>query len=127
MTLKSPTNLATQDTVGESDELSRNFGLEVSSSSITPDQTRMIQNINTLISELALEKEELIQALSTESSLSAILKDLNKELSQKLEVQTQRLELLTSQSMVSGDNIPQRKPGPPTVVDNTPYADEGYE
>ncbi|PWA52484.1 BLISTER [Artemisia annua] len=120
-------NLATQDTDGESDALSRNFGLEVSSSSIPPDQTRMIQNINTLISELALEKEELIQALSTESSLSAKLKDLNKELSHKLEVQTQRLELLTSQSMVSGDNIPQRKPGPRTVVDNTPYADEGDE
>ncbi|GJR01535.1 hypothetical protein Tco_0524519 [Tanacetum coccineum] len=120
-------NHATQDTVGESDALSRNFGLEVSSSSIPPDQTRMIQNINTLISELALEKQELIQALSTESSLSAKLKDLNKELSQKLEVQTQRLELLTSQSMVSGDNIPQRKPGPRTVVDNTPYADEGDE
>lgn len=55
------------------------------------------------------------------------MKDLNKELSQKLEVQTQRLELLTSQSMVSSDNIPQRKPGPRTVVDNTPYADEGDE
>lgn len=45
-------NLATQDTDGESDALSRNFGLEVSSSSIPPDQTRMIQNINTLISEV---------------------------------------------------------------------------
>lgn len=55
-----------------------------------------------------------------------IMKVLNKELSQKLEVQTQRLELLTSQSMVS-DNVPQRKPGPRVVVDNTPYADEGDE
>ncbi|KAI3711907.1 hypothetical protein L1987_70456 [Smallanthus sonchifolius] len=128
--LPGPTNLATQATLGENDaflpSLSRNLGLEVSSSSIPLDQMSTIQNINTLISELALEKEELMKALSTESSLSSKLKDLNKELSQKLEVQTQRLELLTSQSMVS-DNIPQRKPGPRTVVDNTPYADEGDE
>lgn len=54
------------------------------------------------------------------------MKDLNRELSQKLEVQTQRLELLTSQSMVS-DNIPQRKSPPRPVMDNTPYADEGDE
>ncbi|KAK9060566.1 hypothetical protein SSX86_021271 [Deinandra increscens subsp. villosa] len=130
-TISAPTNLATQATLGESDaflqSLSRNLGLEASSSSIPPDQMNTIQNINTLISELALEKEELMQALSTESSLSSKLKDLNKELSQKLEIQTQRLELLTSQSMVS-DNIPQRKPsGPRNVVDNTPYADEGDE
>ncbi|KAL8242792.1 hypothetical protein R6Q59_013094 [Mikania micrantha] len=120
-TLPAPTNLATQATHCESDS-----GLEVSSSSIPPDQMSMIQNINTLISELALEKEELTQALSTESSLCSKLKDLNKELSQKLEVQTQRLELLTSQSMLS-DNIPQRRPGPRIVVDNAPYADEGDE
>lgn len=63
------------------------------------------------------------------------MKDLNKELSQKLEVQTQRLELLTSQSMSmvgAGDannnnNIPPRKPTSRTVVDHTPYADEGDE
>ncbi|KAJ0744898.1 putative protein BLISTER [Helianthus annuus] len=129
-TLPATTNLAIQATLGESDaslqSLSRNFGLEVSSSSIPSDQLRIIENINTLISELTLEKEELIQALSTESSLSSKLKNLNKELTHKLEVQTQRLELLTSQSMVS-DNIPSRTPGPVVVVDNTPYADEGDE
>ncbi|CAI9287343.1 unnamed protein product [Lactuca saligna] len=114
---------------------SAHLGFEVSSSSIPPDQIKMIQNISTLISELALEKEELVQALSTESSRSSKLKDLNKELSQKLEVQTQRLELLTSQSMSmvgAGDannnnNIPPRKPASRTVVDHTPYADEGDE
>ncbi|KAM0017639.1 putative protein BLISTER [Helianthus debilis subsp. tardiflorus] len=129
-TLPAITNLAIQATLRESDaslqSLSRNFGLEVSSSSIPSDQLRIIENITTLISELTLEKEELIQALSTESSLSSNLKNLNKELTHKLEVQTQRLELLTSQSMVS-DNIPSRTPGPVTVVDNTPYADEGDE
>lgn len=122
---------AMQSTLGENDASlqlqSGNFGLEVSSSSIPPDQMRMIQNINTIISELALEKQELTQALSTESSLCSKLKDLNKELSHKLEVQTQRLELLTSQSMVS-DNIPVRKSPPRTVVDNNaPYTDEGDE
>lgn len=123
-------NVGVLTTLGEIDQ-SRNLGFEVSSSSIPPDQIKMIQNINTLISELALEKEELVQALSTESSRSSKLRDLNKELSQKLEVQTQRLELLTSQSMVSdsnnNNNIPPRKPGPRTVVDNAPYADEGDE
>ncbi|KAJ9538716.1 hypothetical protein OSB04_031449 [Centaurea solstitialis] len=121
---------AIQSGVGENDASlqlqSGNFGLEVSSSSIPPDQMRMIHSINTLISELALEKEELTQALSSESSLCSKLKDLNKELSHKLEAQTQRLELLTSQSMVS-DNPPVRKSPPRPVVDNTPYADEGDE
>ncbi|KAJ0701383.1 putative protein BLISTER [Helianthus annuus] len=55
-----------------------------------------------------------------------MMKNLNKELTHKLEVQTQRLELLTSQSMVS-DNVSSRTPGARTVVDNTPYADEGDE
>lgn len=123
-------NLGVLATLGENDA-SSHLGFEVSSSSIPPDQIRMIQNITTLISELALEKEELVQALSTESSRSSKLKDLNKELSQKLEVQTQRLELLTSQSMVSdsnnNNNVPPRKPAPRTVVDHTPYADEGDE
>ncbi|KAD4178418.1 hypothetical protein E3N88_27009 [Mikania micrantha] len=73
--------------------------------------------------QLTLEKEELIQALSTESSLSSKLKDLNNELTHKLEVKAQRLELLTSQSMMS--DIPPRKAGPRTMVDHTPYADEG--
>ncbi|KAL4588306.1 hypothetical protein LXL04_001190 [Taraxacum kok-saghyz] len=128
-------HLADLSTLGDIDASlqNRQLGFEASSSSIPQDQIKMIQNINTLISELALEKEELVQALSTESSRSSKLKDLNKELSQKLEVQTQRLELLTSQNMVMGsdtnnnNNIPTRKPAPRTVVDQTPYADEGDE
>ncbi|KAL2922225.1 Protein BLISTER [Bienertia sinuspersici] len=70
--------------------------------SIPPDQVQMIQNINSLITEIMSEKEELMQALITEVSTSTKLKELNKELSQKLEGQTQRLELLTAQSMASG-------------------------
>uniref|UniRef100_A0A2N9GXG9 Integrase catalytic domain-containing protein n=1 Tax=Fagus sylvatica TaxID=28930 RepID=A0A2N9GXG9_FAGSY len=48
--------------------------LEFSSVNIPSDQMRMIQNINALISELALEKEELMQALTSESSHCSKLK-----------------------------------------------------
>ncbi|XP_052874488.1 protein BLISTER-like isoform X2 [Gossypium arboreum] len=99
---------------------------EASSVYIPPDQTRMIQNINSLISELTLEKEELTQALSSELSQSSKLKELNNELSRKLEAQTQRLELLTARSMAS-EHIPARQPESQIMHDNTPYADEGDE
>ncbi|KAL5542474.1 hypothetical protein UlMin_010184 [Ulmus minor] len=100
--------------------------LEVSPANMPPDQFRMIQNINALISELAMEKEELMQALASESSNSSKLKELNNELSRKLEAQTQRLELLTAQSMVN-ENIPVRLPDSRDIHDNTRYADEGDE
>lgn len=94
---------------------------------IPPDQVQMIQNINSLISEIMEEKEELVQALMAERMASTKLTDLNKELSQKLEVQTQRLELLTSQSMAS-ENIPARQPTGPRIARETgAYADEGDE
>ncbi|KAJ0092735.1 hypothetical protein Patl1_25803 [Pistacia atlantica] len=48
--------------------------LEVLAVNIPSDQMRMIQNINALTSELALEKEELMQALSSELSQSSKLK-----------------------------------------------------
>ncbi|XP_073267058.1 protein BLISTER isoform X2 [Populus alba] len=50
------------------------LNLESSSVYIPPDQMRMIQNINSIISELALEKEELMQALTSESSQCSKLK-----------------------------------------------------
>ncbi|XP_050239161.1 protein BLISTER isoform X4 [Quercus robur] len=100
--------------------------LEFSSVNIPSDQMRMIQNINALISEVALEKEELMQALTSESSHCSKLKELNKELSHKLEAQTQRLELLTAQSMAN-ENIPTRQPDSRIMHENTPYADEGDE
>ncbi|PIN04114.1 hypothetical protein CDL12_23349 [Handroanthus impetiginosus] len=90
------------------------------------DQIRMIQNINMLIAELALEKEQLTQALSAESSQSSKLLEMNKELNRKLEAQTQRLELLMSQSMVN-DNSQPRQLDPRIVHENTTYADEGDE
>ncbi|XP_041025215.1 protein BLISTER-like [Juglans microcarpa x Juglans regia] len=99
---------------------------EVSYVNVLPDQMRMIQNINTLISELALEKEELMQALASESSHCSKLKELNKDLSRKLEAQTQRMELLTAQSMANAI-IPARQPDSHIMHENTPYADEGDE
>ncbi|XP_011029708.1 PREDICTED: uncharacterized protein LOC105129379 isoform X2 [Populus euphratica] len=50
------------------------LNLQASSVYIPPDQMRRIQNINTIISELALEKEELVQALTSESSQCSKLK-----------------------------------------------------
>ncbi|CAG7883033.1 unnamed protein product [Brassica rapa] len=101
--------------------------LERFSLSVPADQMRVIDNINTLIAELAIEKEELVQALSSELSRSAHVKELNKELSRKLEVQTQRLELLTAQNMAI-DNV-SRPNQPDSHVDQErpPIADEGDE
>ncbi|KAK6914204.1 hypothetical protein RJ641_021525, partial [Dillenia turbinata] len=100
--------------------------LHISSTDIPPDQMRTIQNITTLISELSLEKEELVQALASKSSQNSKLEDMNKELSQKLEAVTQRLELLTAQSMATG-NAPIRQLDLQTLHENTAYADEGDE
>lgn len=54
------------------------------------------------------------------------MKELNKELTRKLEAQTQRLELLTAQSMAN-DNISVRQTDTRIALDETPYADEGDE
>ncbi|XP_027363674.1 protein BLISTER [Abrus precatorius] len=103
-----------------------NLSFGVSPLNIPHDQMRVIENINALISELALEKEELIRTLASESSECSRMKEINKELSRKLEVQTQRLELLTAQSMVN-ENISAKPPDSHVMYENTPYADEGDE
>ncbi|XP_042050643.1 protein BLISTER-like [Salvia splendens] len=90
------------------------------------DQIRMIQNINTLIVELSIEKDQLMQALSAESSHSSKLLELNKELTRKLEAQTQRLELLMAQSMANDNNQP-RHQNIQTLPVSITYADEGDE
>ncbi|CAN6907151.1 unnamed protein product [Brassica oleracea] len=95
--------------------------------SVPADQMRLIENINTLIAELAIEKEELVQALSTELSQTARVKELNKELSRKLEVQTQRLELLTAQNMAIDNVSPAKQPDFHVVQERPPIADEGDE
>ncbi|CAN6677521.1 unnamed protein product [Malus baccata var. baccata] len=99
---------------------------DISSVNLPPDQMQTVENISTLISELALEKEELIQSLASESSQCSKLKELNNELSRKLEAQTQRLELLTAQSMAN-ENTLVRQPTPVDMPYNAPYADEGDE
>ncbi|KAL0388282.1 UNVERIFIED_CONTAM: protein BLISTER [Sesamum radiatum] len=102
------------------------FSLEGLPMAFPSDQIRIIENINTLIAELAIEKDQLTRALSAESSQSSQLLELNKELTRKLEAQTQRLELLTAQSMVN-DNTQPRQLDPRAVHENTTYADEGDE
>ncbi|KAF8388321.1 hypothetical protein HHK36_026987 [Tetracentron sinense] len=102
------------------------FSLEITPANIPPNQLRMIGNINSLISELSLEKDELMRSLAAESSHSFKLKDLNKELSRKLEAQTQRLELLTAKSMAS-EVIPVKQADSRNMYDNTMYTDEGDE
>uniref|UniRef100_A0A0D9YJ12 Uncharacterized protein n=1 Tax=Oryza glumipatula TaxID=40148 RepID=A0A0D9YJ12_9ORYZ len=100
--------------------------LEEVSSSIPHDQLRMIDNINSLMSELAVEREELLRALRIESSNCSKLKELNKDLTQKLEIQTHRLELLSSQRMANENVLP--KPiDTRSINDATMYADEGDE
>ncbi|KAL1190503.1 Protein BLISTER [Cardamine amara subsp. amara] len=102
--------------------------LEGFSLSVPADQMRVIHNINTLIAELALEKEELVQALSSELSRSAQVQELNKELSRKLEGQTKRLELLTAQRMAIDSVSPEKQQSDSHVVqERTPIADEGDE
>lgn len=94
---------------------------------IPSDHVIMIQNINTLIAELAMERDHLTRALSAESSRSSTLMELNKELTRKLEAQTQRLELLTTQSMTTNNNAQPRRPDTRATHENIPYADEGDE
>ncbi|XP_040378651.1 protein BLISTER isoform X2 [Oryza brachyantha] len=96
------------------------------SSSIPYDQLRMIDNISSLMSELAVEREELLRALRIESSNCSKLKELNKDLTQKLEIQTQKLELLTSQRMAN-ENVLAKPIDTRSINDATMYADEGDE
>nr|CAB3475192.1 unnamed protein product [Digitaria exilis] len=100
--------------------------LEEVSSSIPDDQLRMIDNINSLMSELAVEREELLRALRIESSNCSKLKELNKDLTQKLETQTQRLELLTSRRMAN-ESVLTKPIDTRSINDATMYADEGDE
>uniref|UniRef100_A0A7N0USF5 BLISTER n=1 Tax=Kalanchoe fedtschenkoi TaxID=63787 RepID=A0A7N0USF5_KALFE len=100
--------------------------LQVGYVSIPADQMGVIQNINALLSELALEKEELIRILKAESLECSKFKELNKELSKRLEFQTQRLELLTAQRM-AGENVSTRQSDFPSTENPIIYADEGDE
>jgi hypothetical protein len=60
------------------------------------------------------------------ASYSFVLKELNRDLTQKLESQTQRLELLTSQIMAN-ENVLAKPVDTRSINDATMYADEGDE
>uniref|UniRef100_A0A0D9V9D5 Uncharacterized protein n=1 Tax=Leersia perrieri TaxID=77586 RepID=A0A0D9V9D5_9ORYZ len=129
----SETLISTVDTIddaGTSVSRSNNMvdftSLEEVSCSIPYDQLRMIDNINSLMSELAVEREELLRALRIELSNCSKLKELNKDLTQKLEIQTQRLELLTSERMAN-ENVLAKPIDTRSIDDAAMYADEGDE
>ncbi|XP_078169414.1 protein BLISTER isoform X1 [Carex rostrata] len=94
---------------------------------LPPDQLRMIDNINSLVSELSVEREELMRALRIESSNCSKLKELNKDLTHKLEAQTQRLELMTAQRMANESAIAKPSDASHLISESTVYADEGDE
>lgn len=112
--------------ISRSNNISEFPSFEELSSSIPDDQLRMIDNINSLMSELAVEREELLRGLRIESSNCSKLKELNRDLTQKLESQTQRLELLTSQIMAN-ENVLAKPVDTRSINDATMYADEGDE
>ncbi|XP_051127718.1 protein BLISTER isoform X2 [Andrographis paniculata] len=101
--------------------------MDAQNMAIPSDQIRMIQNINTLLAELALEKDQLVQALSEESSQNSKLLERNKELTRKLEAQTQRLELLTAKSLANDNTQPRQLDFQTMHENNITYADEGDE
>ncbi|KAH7352020.1 hypothetical protein KP509_19G025300 [Ceratopteris richardii] len=81
-------------------------GLDVSSGSgtLSPDDLRVINSIDGLITELFSEKQVLLESLRRESARAMEFETLNNELSKKLEMQTQRLELAVAQNMAYGEN-----------------------
>lgn len=97
--------------------------LPLTDAKLPTDQFKMIANINSVISELAQERAELLQVLAAESSITSKLKDLNKVLSQKLEAQTQRFELLAAWQ-IANENVHSR---PRNVHGASEYIDEGDE
>ena len=68
----------------------------------------------------------LCNCASTNAIYSYILQELNKDLTQKLEIQTQRLELLTSQRMAN-ENALAKPIDTRSINDAAIYADEGDE
>ncbi|MCD7469618.1 hypothetical protein HAX54_008760 [Datura stramonium] len=76
--------------------------------------------------DVSTSTEDLREDNITSSTINDTNLELNKDLTRKLEVQTQRLELLTAQSMAN-DNGQARQPDAVSVHDNMPYADEGDE
>lgn len=70
-------------------------------STIPDSHLERIKNIDGLIKDLADDKVALMRALNAESAAAAELRSENMELLQKLEAQTQRLELVIAQGMAA--------------------------
>jgi hypothetical protein len=83
-----------------------------------------------LVNETSIEARPALyyccSVASTNAIYSCILKELNKDLTQKLEIQTHRLELLTSQRMAN-ENVLAKPTDARSINDATMYADEGDE
>ncbi|KAJ7515964.1 hypothetical protein O6H91_22G036400 [Diphasiastrum complanatum] len=95
-------------------------------SSIPSEQSRKIENINVLITELAEEKAALVKTLKAESVAAVDLRALNAELSRKLESQTQQLELAVAQRMAHEGNFVSRNIYEASAAEPE-FVDEGDE
>lgn len=102
------------------------FGVPSAYATLSADDFRAINSIDTLISELFSEKEALLESLRRESARATEFESLSNELSKKLETQTQRLELAVAQSMAYGGNAVTANSMEIEPQDNE-YVDEGDE
>ncbi|CAK9269157.1 unnamed protein product [Sphagnum jensenii] len=96
------------------------------SSSMPPEVLRTVNNINAVITSLGEEKKAMLKALKAESKAAAQLRALNSDLSQKLEAQTQQLELAVAQRMAHGSRVSVQVAPKPGIV-ATDFVDEGDE
>ncbi|CAM6043673.1 unnamed protein product [Sphagnum compactum] len=96
------------------------------SSSMPPEVLRTVNSINAVITSLSEEKKAMLKALKAESTAAAQLRALNSDLSQKLEAQTQQLELAVAQRMAHGSRVSVQVAPKPGIV-ATDFVDEGDE
>lgn len=96
--------------------------------SLPEDDQRTVQTIDALLDEIRDERRALVRIVNSEAAASAELRAANVDLSRKLAIQTQRLELAVAQNMVASRSS--------TIVDNSTldsltynreYIDEGDE
>jgi multidrug resistance efflux pump len=91
-----------------------------------PEVLRTVNSINAVITSLGEEKKAMLKALKAESTAAAQLRALNSDLSQKLEAQTQQLELAVAQRMAHGSRVSVQVAPKPGIV-ATDFVDEGDE
>eukprot|EP00898_Chlorokybus_atmophyticus_P004555 jgi/Chlat1/50/ChrspC238745S00737 len=79
---------------------------------VSQEQLRVIDSIHGLISELSSNQKRLAAALVHESNNAAQLRSAKRDLSERLENQTQRLELLVAQSITHGMPVASKASSP---------------